>query len=51
MTTAGMRAGSLGTSEDDRGGCKGEGRRHVKIMLMRGEDEGDKDEMIARKMY
>ena len=44
MTTAGMRAGSLGTSEDDRGGCKGVGRRHAKND---GEDEGgdsDKDE-------
>lgn len=31
-------------SENDKGGCKGESRRHAKMMVMRGEDEGDKYE-------
>lgn len=26
--------------EDDKGGCKGEGRQHAKMMVMRGEGEG-----------
>ena len=41
MATARMR---VMMSENDKGGCKGEGRRHAKMMVMRGEDEGDKFE-------